>query len=75
MRLENGLEIRIMGRVELYEARGQINLRMSGIDPTYTLGRSPKTAIGSSAVLTGEGLLERNRRLALLAAVLPRRSR
>ena len=39
MRLENGLEIRIMGRVELYEARGQINLRMSGIDPTYTLGR------------------------------------
>ena len=65
MRLENGLEIRIMGRVELYEARGQINLRMSGIDPTYTLGRLAQDRDRLIAVLTGEGLLERNRRLAL----------
>ena len=55
MRLENGLEIRIMGRVELYEARGQINLRMSGIDPTYTLGRLAQDRDRLIAVLTARG--------------------
>jgi exodeoxyribonuclease VII large subunit len=65
MRLENGLEVRIMGRVELYEARGQVNLRMSGIDPTYTLGRLAQDRDRLVRLLTGEGLLERNRRLVL----------
>ena len=65
MRLENGLEVRIIGRVELYEARGQVNLRMSGIDPTYTLGRLAQDRDRLVRLLTGEGLLERNRRLVL----------
>ncbi len=65
MRLENGLEIRIMGRVELYESRGQINLRMSGIDPTYTLGRLAQDRDRLVRLLTGEGVLERNGRLPL----------
>jgi exodeoxyribonuclease VII large subunit len=70
MRLENGLEVRIMGRVELYEARGQVNLRMSGIDPTYTLGRLAQDRDRLVRLLTGEGLLERNRRLMLAAVPL-----
>ena len=70
MRLENGLEIRIMGRVELYEQRGQINLRMSGIDPTYTLGRLAQDRDRLIQMLTGEGLLELNRRLPLAAVPL-----
>ena len=70
MRLENGLEVRIRGRVELYEARGQVNLRMSGIDPTYTLGRLAQDRDRLVRLLTGEGLLERNRRLALAAVPL-----
>ena len=70
MRLENGLEVRVMGRVELYEARGQVNLRMSGIDPTYTLGRLAQDRDRLIRVLTGEGLLERNRRLSLAALPL-----
>ena len=70
MRLENGLEVRVMGRVELYEARGQVNLRMSGIDPTYTLGRLAQDRDRLIRVLTGEGLLERNRRLPLAALPL-----
>ena len=53
------------GRVELYEARGQVNLRMSGIDPTYTLGRLAQDRDRLVRLLTGEGLLERNRRLVL----------
>jgi len=70
MRLENGLEVRIRGRVELYEARGQVNLRMSGIDPTYTLGRLAQDRDRLVRLLTGEGLLERNRRLTLAAVPL-----
>ena len=70
MRLENGLEVRIRGRVELYEARGQVNLRMSGIDPTYTLGRLAQDRDRLVRLLTGEGLLERNRRLPLAAVPL-----
>ncbi|HTN78649.1 MAG TPA: exodeoxyribonuclease VII large subunit [Acidimicrobiales bacterium] len=70
MRLENGLEIRIMGRVELYEARGQVNLRMSGIDPTYTLGRLAQDRDRLIRALTAEGLLERNRRHVLPAVPL-----
>ena len=75
MRLENGLEIRIMGRVELYEARGQVNLRMSGIDPTYTLGRLAQDRDRLIAALTGEGLLERNRRLAHAVGAVASRPR
>ncbi|HMK11345.1 MAG TPA: exodeoxyribonuclease VII large subunit, partial [Acidimicrobiales bacterium] len=61
---------RIMGRVELYEARGQINLRMSGIDPTYTLGRLAQDRDRLIRTLTAEGLLERNRRNVLPAVPL-----
>ena len=75
MRLENGLEVRIRGRVELYEARGQVNLRMSGIDPTYTLGRLAQDRDRLVRLLTGEGLVERNRRLVARLGATPHRHR
>jgi exodeoxyribonuclease VII large subunit len=70
MKLENGLEVRLMGRVELYEQRGQINLRMSGIDPTYTLGRLAQDRDRLVKVLQADGLLERNGRLTVPAVPL-----
>ena len=70
MKLENGLEVRLMGRVELYEQRGQINLRMSGIDPTYTLGRLAQDRDRLVKILQAERLVERNGALALAAVPL-----
>lgn len=70
MRLENGMEIRMCGRLELYEERGQINLRMTGIDPTYTLGRLAQDRDRIVRLLEDEGLLARNKRLALPAVPL-----
>lgn len=39
VRMTDGTEVRIRGRVEFYEARGQVQLRMLSIDPAFTLGQ------------------------------------
>ena len=70
MKLENGLEVRLLGRVELYEPRGQINLRMTGIDPTYTLGRLAQDRDRLVKILQAERLLERNGMLTIPAVPL-----
>ena len=39
IRMTDGVEIRIRGRLGLYGPQGRLQLRMSAIDPEYTLGR------------------------------------
>ncbi|MGE0877135.1 MAG: exodeoxyribonuclease VII large subunit [Acidimicrobiia bacterium] len=65
IRLENGMHVRISGRLEYYEQRAQVSLRMSGIDLEYTLGRMAQDRERVLRMLVAEGLLDRNRSLRL----------
>ncbi len=62
MRLQDGMVVRVVGRVQFYGARGQVNLQMSGIDPTYTLGQMAAQRDHLLRQLVAEGLLDRNKR-------------
>ena len=63
VRMEDGIEVRIQGRVRWYGPRGTLQLRMHGIDPDYTLGRLQADKDRTLAALAADGLLERNGRL------------
>jgi exodeoxyribonuclease VII large subunit len=69
LRMEDGLEIRIRGRVQVH--RNRVQLVMSGIDPEYTLGRLTADKDRLLKALLAEGLLDRNARVPVPAA--PRR--
>ncbi len=63
--MDNGVEVRIRGRIRWWAPGGRAQLQMTGIDPEYTLGR---LAADRAAVLTALGaddLLDRNAGLAL----------
>ncbi len=60
MRMDDGVEVRIRGRVGHYAARGIVQLRMSWIDADYTLGRLAAERERLIRTLAAEGLLERN---------------
>jgi exodeoxyribonuclease VII large subunit len=63
IRIGDGVRIRISGRLELYAPRGQVQLVMSGIDPTYTLGLLASERERVRQLLEAEGLVHRNRSL------------
>jgi exodeoxyribonuclease VII large subunit len=65
VRMTDGVEIRIRGRVGVYGPQGQLQLRMSAIDPEYTLGRLASDRDAILGRLRLEGLLERNGQLTL----------
>jgi exodeoxyribonuclease VII large subunit len=65
VRMEDGIEVRIQGRIRWYGPRGTLQLRMHGIDPDYTLGRLLADKDRTLALLAADGLLERNGRLAV----------
>jgi exodeoxyribonuclease VII large subunit len=60
VRMVDGTRIRIRGRVELYPNRGRLQLRMSGIDPAYTLGLLSTERDQVLRSLADEGLVDRN---------------
>ena len=60
MRMTDGVEIRLRGRLSLYGAQGRLQLRMSAIDPEYTLGRLATDRERLLRTLAAEGLLGRN---------------
>ena len=61
--MDDGIEVRIQGRIRWYGPRGILQLRMHGIDPAFTLGRLQADKDRTLAALAAEGLLERNGRL------------
>ncbi|MFZ6003517.1 MAG: exodeoxyribonuclease VII large subunit [Actinomycetota bacterium] len=65
VRMVDGTEVRIRGRLDWYAPRGQLQLRMTAIDPAYTLGQLEMARAELLARLESEGLLRRNAALAM----------
>lgn len=65
VRMTDGTEVRLRGRVDWYGPRGQLQLRMTAIDPAYTLGQLEVARAQLLARLRSEGLLDANGRLPL----------
>ena len=70
VRMTDGVAIRVRGRVGIYPAQGRLQLRMTAIDPAYTLGRLAADRERILRTLADEGLLARNGELALPARPL-----
>ncbi len=60
IRMSDGVRIRIQGMVDYYPPQGRIQLRMSAIDPTYTLGKLAAERDALMAELSDAGLLRAN---------------
>ncbi len=63
VRMTDGVEVRIRGRVAHYAARGTVQLRMTWIDTDYTLGRLAAERERLIRSLEQRGLLTKNRSL------------
>ncbi len=61
VRMSDGTEVRIRGRLDWYGPRGQLQLRMVSIDPAFTLGQLAAARAELLERLRAEGLLEANR--------------
>ena len=61
VRMDDGIEVRIQGRLQWYAPRGTLQLKMHGIDPAFTLGRLQADRDRILANLAAEGLLDANR--------------
>ena len=62
VRMTDGTEVRIRGRLEWFGPRGRVQLRMSDIDPEFTLGRIESEREQLLIKLKAEGLLDANGR-------------
>jgi exodeoxyribonuclease VII large subunit len=62
-RMDDGMAVRIRGTIDFYPPQGRLQLRMTGIDPTYTLGRLAADRERILATLRDEDLLEANARV------------
>ena len=60
VRMTDGTDVRIRGRLDWYSPRGQLQLRMTAIDPAYTLGQLEVARAQLVARLAEEGLLRAN---------------
>ena len=60
IRMSDGAPVRIQGRVDYYAPSGRVQLRMSSIDPTFTLGRLTAHKDALLAALSAEGVLRAN---------------
>ncbi len=65
VRMTDGTEVRIRARVNWYAKRGSVSLQMLSIDTAYTLGRLAEAREVLVMRLTADGLLARQRSLAL----------
>ncbi len=61
VRMSDGTEVRIRGRLDWYGPRGQLQLRMVSIDPAFTLGQLAAARAELLDRLRAEGLLDANR--------------
>lgn len=71
IRMSDGVCVRIQGRVDYYPPSARVQLRMSSIDPTYTLGKLAASKDALLAELSAEGILRAN--AAQLLAPVPLR--
>ena len=67
LRLADGMKVRVFGYLDYYAPTGRVGLKMTGIDPKYTLGDIAQLRDEVVRRLVAEGLLDRNRRLPSVA--------
>ena len=65
IRMAGGLRVRIQGMLDFYPRRGQLQLRMTAIDPAHTLGALAADRDALLRALASEGILRRNAGAAL----------
>lgn len=70
LRLADGMKVRIFGHLDFFAGSGQLGLKMSGIDPRFTLGDLAMQRDEVVRRLVASGLYDANRRLRLAAAPL-----
>jgi exodeoxyribonuclease VII large subunit len=63
VKMTDGIEIQIRGRLTYYPRQSRLQLLMSLIDPAFTLGQMTANRDRVLAALQADGLLDRNRRL------------
>jgi len=68
--LAPGTVVHLIGRLDFYRARAEVSFVMAGLDVTALLGRMAAERAALVATLGAEGLLERNRALALVPVAL-----
>ncbi len=68
--LEEGMVVRVLGDIGVYDRASQINLRMQRLDTEALLGKLAAQKARLLRRLEAEGLLERNRSLPLPSVVL-----
>ncbi len=64
-RMADGVKVRIRGQVNYYAPQGKVQLRMSQIDPEYTLGQMAADRTKLLAELKEKNLLDRNKLIPL----------
>ena len=69
-RIDDGVELRIKARVEYYARQGRVQLIMTSIDPSYTLGQLEEARTKLLAQLASAGLLGANASVPLPALPL-----
>ncbi len=63
VRMTDGTEVRLRGRVTFYGRGGRLQLQMTDVDPAFTLGRLAADRERLLRLLGAEGLLDRQARL------------
>ncbi len=71
LRLADGMKVRVFGNLDYYAASGRLSLKMTGIDPRYTLGEMAVQRDEVIRRLVSGGLYDANRQRSL--ALLPLR--
>lgn len=71
LQLAEGMKVRVFGSLDFYAPSGRLSLKMSGIDPRYTLGEMALQRDEVIRRLVASGLYDANRRTTL--ALLPLR--
>ena len=62
LRLADGMKVRVFGYLDYYAPTGRIGLKMTGIDPKYTLGDIAQSRDEIVRRLVADGLLDANGR-------------
>ncbi len=70
LRLADGLKVRIFGHLDFFAPSGQLGLKMSGIDPRFTLGELALQRDDVVRRLVATGLYDRNKRAPMSPAPL-----
>ena len=70
LRLADGLKVRVFGHLDFFAPSGQLGLKMSGIDPRFTLGELALQRDDVVRRLVAAGLYDLNKRRRLSAAPL-----